>query len=96
MFTNKFFKVPIKLQREVKGTDELEFKTSLLRIIPEELATYRPTHDEDFPDERCIHLTLKNGYGFTVYLPIKEFEDLLNKFADTETCSTFTPKTETR
>lgn len=82
MFTDRFIRVPIKLldkkQEELTGKTELE--DSYSKILPSDLAQYRPVVDHENENEGnpFIHIGLKSGDRFFVYMSIKEFETLLN------------------
>lgn len=81
-FTDRFIKVPIKVydvaQKELTGKEELE--DSWLKFNPFELSNYKPSKDESVSDDPICHITLKNGYGTLVYMPVEELEKLLNDF----------------
>lgn len=83
MFTDRFIKVPIKLvdkkHEELMGKTKLE--DSYAKILPSDLAQYRPVLDDENENEGnpFIHIGLKSGDRFFVYMDIEEFEKLLNK-----------------
>lgn len=80
-FTDRYISVPIKMfntqQANLTGKEELI--DTWFKFLPFELSNYKPTLDDDESNEHITHITLKNGYGVTVYMSPTDFELLLNK-----------------
>lgn len=78
-FTDRFIKVPISVYskelKELTGKEDLT--DSWMNVLPMEIATYRPTYDDEL-DKEFVSMMLKCGDITVVHLSIKEFEDLLN------------------
>jgi hypothetical protein len=78
VFTDRFIRVPIKeysvKTKELTG-DEGELIDNWEKINPFEIQAYRPYVD----NPGAFFLKLKGQDTFTVYMPIKEFEAMLNK-----------------
>lgn len=83
MFTDKFIKFPVKefnIKRE-ELTGKEDRRDTFEKIDPFQISNYRASIDEDFGEEECVSLTLKNGYNCFIYLSLKEFERILNSNA---------------
>lgn len=81
-FTDRYIKVPTKIynkaEKELTGKEVCE--DSYSKINPFAIEEYRPSFDNDFPDSECVHLLLKSGHEFLVYMTMEKFEAMLNNF----------------
>lgn len=81
-FTDRFITVPIKVyniaEKELTGKENSE--DSYEKIDPFEIASYRPTWDSEFPEQKCCGVTYKSGSTLVVFLSIEYFEEILNNF----------------
>lgn len=83
MFTDRFIKLPIKLidkkHEELTGKSG-ELEDSYTKILPSDIAQYRPIKDHDNENEGkpYVHINCKSGDRFFVYASIEDFEKLLN------------------
>lgn len=82
-FTDRFIKLPIKVYgvalKELTG--KMECEDSWLKILPDEIAEYKPSIDDETGIE-CVHIKMKNGDQCYVYLRYTEFELVLNNHYD--------------
>lgn len=89
-FTDRYIKVPAKLidpkERELtnKNEDEYAELDIKVRINPYKIVSYRaaiPMELEfDEGNQICTSVDIEGGNGYLVYMPIEEFEKLLNSF----------------
>lgn len=78
MFTDRFIKIPVKeynIQTKELTGNEGELRDNWEKINPFDIQSYRP----DVDDDDSFYLTMKNREPFAVYMPIAEFEKMLNK-----------------
>lgn len=79
-FTDRFIRIPIRVynlkEKELTGKENLE--DSYEMIYPFDISRYRPTFDEESPEEKCTCISFKDGKETIAYLSIVEFEKLLN------------------
>lgn len=79
MFTDRFIKVPTKIYetkyKEITG-EEGDLEDSWSKILPMAIVEYRPTTADDC---ECTHVFLNNGNTILTYMPIEQFEKLLNE-----------------
>jgi hypothetical protein len=80
-FTDRFIRLPTKIynkeQKELTGNEELEDSYSM--INPFDICEYRPAYPSEDENLQCVNVTLKCGNSMLAYMPIGEFEKLLNK-----------------
>ncbi len=89
-FTDRYIKLPIKLfnSRDKELLDKKESECDMIdvyaRVNPYKIISYRPAIPEEFTYEEnnqvCTQVNIEDGDGYLVYLPIEEFEKLLNSF----------------
>lgn len=79
-FTDRFITLPIKVydRKQAELTGHEDYEDSFIKINPFEISQYKPSTDGDEWGE-CVHLVMKGGDDFNVYLTIEEFETALNK-----------------
>lgn len=82
-YTDRFLQLPIKTfnSREQELTGKAEYFDSDIYILPTEISCFKQSSDEELSVDEMVHITLKNGHGFNVYLTLIEFKDLLNAHA---------------
>ncbi len=83
-FTDRFIEMPVDLYNtedaEMIGyNEETKVEPSYMKIIPFEIAYYRPAKDDDDNLTQTL-IYLKTGENFHITLPIEEFEKRLNNF----------------
>lgn len=87
-FTDKYVKLPIKVfnteQKELTGNAEL-FDSNMY-ILPSEISNYKITEDDEDELREIVHLKLKNGDSFYVYLTLKQFCETLDKHQERLLC----------
>jgi hypothetical protein len=81
-FTDRFLKIPIEVfnikEKDLTGKENCI--VSYTKILPFEIAEYRPTYDADNTDVELTSIALKNGDRFCCVLTVKEFEKLIDGF----------------
>ena len=81
-FTDRFFKCPVEVyDKSVKDlTGKENCVMSYTKILPFEIAEYRPTWPEGQQETEYTPLSMKNGAHWMVCWPVKEFEEKINQF----------------
>lgn len=80
MFTDRYIKVPIKSVTKNNVTGVETTCDNYMKVNPFNIIYYKPGFDPSHPDEDCITICLPNGERPFVYLSIKAFEILLDKY----------------
>lgn len=83
-FTDRFIELPIKIynEHEKELTGNCEFKDIYLKVLPEEIQQYKPADDEETGITDIVHVRMKGGDTYNVYMDFIQFEDALNKHWD--------------
>lgn len=78
MFTDKYIAFPVKeySEEEKELTGKENCRNTTEKIDPFQISNYRTSTDNEGTD--CVTVILKSGYIVCVYLPVYEFEKLLN------------------
>lgn len=81
-FTDRYFKCPVEVyDKTVKAvTGKEDCVMSYTKILPFEIAEYRPTWPEGQQETEYTALTMKNGIQWMVCWNVKDFEKRINEF----------------
>lgn len=71
--------VPVRLFTEEGTVSEKKFK---FRIDPSKIISYGPGYYKDDPEPDKTSIDLQGGNSILAFLPVLEFEDLLNDFTN--------------
>jgi len=82
-FTDRFVELPIKVfnVKEKELTGNAEYFDGTIHIIPAEISSFKESSDDDLNEEEIVHISMKNGDAFNVYMTIDKFKELLNTHA---------------
>ncbi len=85
MFTDRFIKVPIKVysEKEKELTGNETCVDTYRKINPMDIIEYGPTDSDDSGQFEYTVVVLRAKENvFTVYLPVNQFEKLLNNYGN--------------
>jgi hypothetical protein len=82
-FTDQFIELPIKQfnQKEKDLLGTADYYDATIHILPTEISEFKESSDIDLGIEDIVHVIMKNGDAFNVYMRIDEFKKSLNAHA---------------
>lgn len=82
-FTDRFLELPIKQfnQKEKDLLGTVDYYDATIYILPTEISEFKESSDTDLEIENIVHIIMKNGDAFNVYMDIEEFKKSLNAHA---------------
>lgn len=82
-FTDRFVELPIKQfnqkEKDLMGT--VDYYDATIHVLPTEISEFKESSDIDLEIENIVHISMKNGDTFNVYMTIDKFKELLNTHA---------------
>lgn len=83
MFTDRFIKLPVNIVR--KANEDLCIKeeviaSTMIRLNPLEIVSYRPFFGDDEQCDKCVTVELKNSENIVCTISITDFEKKLNEY----------------
>ena len=81
MFTDRFIKIPIDIVKNANedlGIEEKVLTSTIIRINPMEIVSYREHFNDDGEHDNSVTIELRNSDNLVGKLTLHEFEKLLN------------------